>query len=155
MVNQHLVILKQHYLDLIIDGQKKIESRLTKTKRPFFGQVKAGDVLFLKQSSGPVCAKAKVKKALHFDNLTPQQIQSLKVKYNHLILGFDDYWQSRTDCKYGVLVWLKDVKQIKPLWIKKRDWRAWVVLTEKENFELFRYAVFVKTSKLTPNTEDR
>ena len=151
MTNYHLVILKQAYLDLILDGQKKIESRFTRTKRPFFGQIKSGDVLFLKQSSGPVCAKAKVEKVLCFENLTPQQIQELKAKYNHLILGFKDYWQSRGDCKYGVLVWIKNVKPIKPLWIQKRDWRAWVVLTEKENFNIFRYTASANTSKPLPN----
>jgi hypothetical protein len=36
------------------------------------------------------------------------------------------------------LVWLEDVKSIKPVRINKKDWRAWVVLTEKEEFGLLK-----------------
>ena len=53
-------------------------------------------------------------------------------------MGADDYWQNKSDCRYGVLVWLGEVKRIKPVRIEKRDWRAWVVLSEKENFGLVR-----------------
>jgi len=36
------------------------------------------------------------------------------------------------------LVWLEGVKSIKPVRINKKDRRAWVVLTEKENFGLLK-----------------
>ena len=58
MAKSHLVILKKPYLEAILSGRKTIESRFTKTKRPPFGQIEAGDRLFLKLSSGPVCGTA-------------------------------------------------------------------------------------------------
>lgn len=136
MINFHLVILKKLYLEAILQGQKRLEARLTKTKRPFFGNVHTGDILFLKQSSGYVCAKAKVEKALHLENLTPEKIQSLKDQYNGQILAEDSFWNERMHSKYGLLVWLKDVEAIEPVRIAKRDWRAWVVLTKTKNFGL-------------------
>jgi len=42
------------------------------------------------------------------------------------------------------LVWLKDVRTIEPVRIHKKDWRAWVVLTEKENFGLLKHAAMRK-----------
>ena len=42
MTNSHLVILKKPYLDMILDGRKRIELRLYKTRRPAFGRVWAG-----------------------------------------------------------------------------------------------------------------
>jgi len=138
MANCHLVILKKPYLDAILEGRKKIESRFTKTKRPAFGRVFAGDKLFLKLSSGPVCARATVTAVKDFENLTPKQIMKIKKRYNHYIKGSDEYWDSKMNCRFGFLVWLRDVKPIEPVRINKKDWRAWVVLTEKEDFGLLK-----------------
>ena len=138
MTNYHLVILKKPYLDAILAGQKRIESRLSKTKPYTFGRVLAGDKLFLKESSGPVCATVKVTAVRNFDNLTPKQITEIKQRYNHDIIGSDEYWRSKSNCRFGFLVWLEDVKSIEPVRINKKDWRAWVVLTEKEDFGLLK-----------------
>jgi ASC-1-like (ASCH) protein len=138
MSNSHLVILKKPYLDAILEGRKQIESRFTKTKRPAFGRVLAGDKLFLKLSSGPVCATATVEAVKNFENLTPGQIIEIKQRYNHYIKGSDEYWDSKMDSRFGFLVWLRDIKPIEPVRIRKKDWRAWVTLTEKENFGLLK-----------------
>ena len=140
MANYHLVILKKPYLGMILEGRKRIELRLYKTKHPAFGRVFAGDNLFLKVNSGPVCAIAAVEKVKIFENLIPAKILDLKQQYNHEIGGGDGYWQSKMDCKYCLLVWLKDVKTIEPVRIQKKDWRAWVVLTEKIDFGLLKSA---------------
>jgi ASC-1-like (ASCH) protein len=138
MANYHLVILKKPYLETILDGSKTIESRFTKTKRAHFGRVLPGDKLFLKESSGPVYAVATVATVKNFENLTPEQIIEIKHRYNHYIRGSEEYWHSRANCKFGFLVWLKDIEPIKPMRISKKDWRAWVVLTDKENFGLLK-----------------
>lgn len=136
MSNYHLVILKEPYLDAILAGRKTIESRFTRTRPYFFGQVQPDDRLFLKVSSGPVCAAATAAAVSYFENLTPAKILDLKQKYNDHITADDKYWQTKIDCPFGILVWLKDVEQIEPVWINKKDWRAWVILTAKENFGL-------------------
>jgi ASC-1-like (ASCH) protein len=132
----HLVILHKEYLDLILAGRKKIESRLWKSKHPAFGRISAGDRLLFKISSGPVCAEAAIKAVKKFDKLTPAAIRRLKIQYNDLVCGSEQYWQSKRTCRYGILVWLKDVKIVEPVRINKKDWRAWVMLTPKENFGL-------------------
>jgi ASC-1-like (ASCH) protein len=137
-VNYHRVILKKPYLDAILTGRKTIESRFTLTKRVPFGWISAGDKLFLKLSSGLVCATATVTSVKSFENLSPVEISRLKEQYNHYLGGGEEYWQSKSDCKFGLLVWLKDVRAIEPVKIDKKDWRAWVVLTEKENYGLLK-----------------
>jgi len=139
MKNYHLVILKKPYLEKILEGSKKVELRLTKTKHHGFGKVSVGDELFLKESSGFVCAKASVEKVKNFENLTPEKILELKQQYNHLVGGDNEHWLSKMDSKFAFLVWLKDVKAIDPVKINKKDWRAWVVLSERENFGLFQF----------------
>ena len=136
MKNSHLVILKKPYLEAILSGRKTIESRLMKHNRPPFGRVGGGDKLFFKISSGPVCAVGRVKKVMQFENLTPERIDKIKHRYNGQILGSKEYWADKRTCKYAVLVQLERVKAIGPVRIDKKDWRAWVVLTEKENFGL-------------------
>src|SRR4030042_248775 len=138
MANYHLVILKKPYLDAILDGRKLIESRFSKTKRNAFGRVLPGDILLLKQSSGPVCGMANVETVKNFENLTAEKIADIKERYNDYIRGADEYWRSKADCKFGFLAWLKDVRTIEPVRIHKNDWRAWVVLTEKEDFGLLK-----------------
>ncbi len=138
MTNYHLVILKKSYLEAILGGRKTIESRLSKTRHSPFGQVQAGDTLWLKESSGPVCATARAAAVKKYENLTPEQIIGLKERYNDQIKGSNEYWQSKMGCKFAFLVWLEDVKSIEPVRINKKDWRAWVVLTEQQNFDLLR-----------------
>ena len=138
MANCHLVILKKPFLDAILEGRKQIESRFTKTRRYAFGRTLPGDKLFLKESSGPVCVTATVTAVKKFENLTPEKILELKKQYNNGIAGSDQYWHSKMDCKFALLVWLKDAKAIEPVRIHKKDWRAWGVFTEKENFGLLK-----------------
>ena len=141
MANSHLVILNKFYLDAILAGRKTLESRFMKNKRSVLGQVQPGDKLFLKLSSGPVCAVASVRAVWCFEDLTPQKIAQLRRRYNKLILGSDRYWRDKADCKYGLLVRLDGVRAIKPVRINKKDWRAWVVLTEQEDFGLLKMNV--------------
>lgn len=138
MANSHLVILKKPYLEAILSGRKRIESRFTKTKRSAFGRVLPGDRLFLKLSSGPVCAAATVAAVKYFEDLTPKRMAEIRRRYNDDIEGSDHYWRSKANCRFGLLVWLRDIEPIEPVRINKRDWRAWVVLTEKEDFGLLK-----------------
>jgi ASC-1-like (ASCH) protein len=138
MVNTHLVILKKQCLDDILSGKKIIESRLWQIKKASLGLIKPGDKLFLKQSSGPVCATAQILEVKFYYNLTPRQILEIKKEYNDRIMGSNEYWQSKADCKYAVLIWLCNIKPIKPVMINKKDWRAWVVLGPDADYGLLK-----------------
>jgi len=135
-MRKHLAILKSQYLNAILDGQKTVEARLTKTKRQPFGQIDAGDLIYLKRSSGPVCATAKVAKLKSYENLTPPEINKLKKLYNNQIQGQQSYWQTKSNCRYALLIWLKDIKKTTPVKISKKDQRAWIILTKDLNYDL-------------------
>ena len=137
MVNTHLAILKKPYLDAILAGRKTIESRFRKNSGSPIGQVHRGDILFFKISSGPVCAKAVVSQVEIFQNLTPEKVAQIKREYNQYILGDDEYWRDIADRRVGFLAWLEKVEAIPPVRINKKDWRAWVVLSSRNNYGLF------------------
>ncbi len=136
MANCHLVILKRFYLDMILSGRKTIESRFLKTRRRFFDRLDAGDILFLKESSGPVCGKAKVAAVKKFENLQPSRIKKIKEQYNQSICGTEEYWKSKLSSRYGILVRLADIERIEPVNIRKSDWRSWVILEKGKDFGL-------------------
>ena len=138
IMTYHLAILKKQYMDLILTGEKTVESRFTKTRRAPFGGIKAGDRIFLKLSSGPVVATAFARKVIFKDSLCPYQIEKIKQQYNQYILGSDEFWDSVKKSRYATLVWLEKIEPIKPLKINKKDWRAWVILTKQKNFSLLQ-----------------
>ncbi|MBN1435723.1 MAG: ASCH domain-containing protein [Sedimentisphaerales bacterium] len=121
----HLAILKPQYLNLILAGKKTVESRLTKQKRTPFGQIQPGELIYLKQSSGPIRATAIAHKVKLFKNLTPNQIKNIEKQYNHLILGNNEYWHSKADAQFCTLVWLKNITPITPYRIQRSGMAAW------------------------------
>lgn len=135
-MRRHLAILKRLYLDAILEGKKTIEARLTKTKRQPFGQIDVGDFIYLKRSSGSICATARVAAVKTYENLTRLEIGKIKKLYNKEICGNQSYWQSKSDCSYALLIWLEDVKKISAVNISKKDQRAWVVLSKSLNYGL-------------------
>jgi ASC-1-like (ASCH) protein len=135
-VSYHLAILKKPYLELILSGHKTIELRLSKGRQPAFGKVYPGDKLALKVSAGPVCGAAVVADIKLYEGLTPEQIVRIRRQYNDRIMGSDAIWRTTMQCRYGFLVWLRDVRRVEPIRIDKKDWRAWVVLTRSRDFGL-------------------
>ena len=136
MADSHLVVLKRPYLDAILSGRKTIESRFMKTRRAPFAAVAPGDRLFFKVTSGPVCATGRVREVMTFENLTAKRIEQIKRTYNDRIIAPDRYWDEKRHCRRGVLIWLDHVRPIEPIRIDKKDWRAWAVLTSRNNFGL-------------------
>jgi ASC-1-like (ASCH) protein len=136
MANYHLAILKKPYLEAILTGRKVVESRFTRTRRGAFEGVCKGDKIFLKESSGPVCGTAVVSDVKRFEGLTPERMVELEKRYNDLVCGGREYWVSKANCRFGVLVWLSEVRRIEPIRIAKKDWRAWVVLREGVDYGL-------------------
>jgi len=135
-MNSHLVILKKPYLELILSGEKTIELRLTRGRRPVCGRVSSGDRLLLKASAGPVCGRATVEDVEYYSDLTPERIAGIRSDYGNRIGGDDTIWESMMDCRSGFLVRLTGVRRIAPIRIDKKDMRAWVLLTEGRDFGL-------------------
>ena len=136
MKKEHLVILKRPYLRLIISGQKTIECRLTKGRCIPFNNISNGDKLYLKLSSGPVVATANVESFFQAQDLSLDQLALIKDCFNPMIMGSEEYWYEKADSQFCILIWLTNVKEIQPIQIKKKDWRAWVVLSAKNDFGL-------------------
>lgn len=136
MKRYHLAVLKKAYVQEVLSGDKTVELRLMRTRRLPFGRISAGDEIFIKESCGPVAAKSVVGRVLEFEDLTPARVRHLHKEYNKYVRGADEYWQDRADCRYACLIWLEDVERVEKRSIGKTDQRAWVVLSDEEDFGL-------------------
>ncbi|NOG54360.1 MAG: hypothetical protein HND57_08530 [Planctomycetes bacterium] len=129
----HVAILKPEYIEPILTGAKRIESRITHTARAPFDRIDVGERIYFKASAGPFRATALVDHVICVRDLTPHRIRKLRSDYNHAIGGRDEYWKSKRNAKFATLIWLKRVQPITygPRVSKQRG-IAWVPLPDSE-----------------------
>lgn len=122
---EHLAIMRKSWglTRKILTGQKKIESRWYKTKYSPWDKIKQGENIYFKDSGDPVSIKAKAKKVIQFEGLTPKKVKQILDKYAR-----DDgiekeeipkFFQRFRDKKYCILIFLSNPQEIKPFNIDK------------------------------------
>lgn len=127
---RHIVILKKIYYDMIMDGSKTIESRWAMSKFPPYNKVSVGDTLYFKVTGCDVTATATVSD-VKFYELTPELVEEIRIKYGKFI-GTDKFkdWKSTLNKKYCSLVWIKDVKEIEPMKVKRSNGAGWIIMND-------------------------
>ncbi|HSW44284.1 MAG TPA: ASCH domain-containing protein [Phycisphaerae bacterium] len=128
MIQHHLAIFYRAYLDAVLAGTKTIECRLSRTGNIPHCLVKPGDLLWLKESAGPVRAVATAGVVRGFRDLAPTRIDWLRRRFNAGIGGVAPFWRQHRDARHATLIWLDNVCPLPPFNVIKRDRRAWVVL---------------------------
>ncbi len=128
-MQHHLVILHEHYLNLLLVGKKRIECRLSSVRRPPFGAVARGDLLWLKPPSRPVLGVASAGDCC-FQRLAHRgELAGVVQEHGDSICAvagfFDDAARWARFCS---LIWIDTVVAIRPMSVHKSDQRAWVVL---------------------------
>ena len=139
----HLAILtkKSKNLTKILLGEKTIESRWYKSKTVPWGNIKAGEIIYFKESGNPVRAKAQIAEVMQF--FLPQtNIPDLLEKYAQEICFSNPrpeliQWCSQR--KYCILIRLKNVELIEPFEINKKGFglmAAWITLDKIEKIKV-------------------
>jgi hypothetical protein len=127
----HLAILRNPYLQHILDGRKTIESRFSVQRRVPYQQIQRNDIVLLKRSGGPILGIALVQEAM-FYQLTPMVLNDIRTRYGHaLCIDDPDFWVDRANAAFGTLVRLCQVRTLPPIPFVKRDQRAWIVLQQR------------------------
>ena len=120
---------------MVVDGRKRIESRLTRQCRPPFGAIAPGDVIYIKRSAGPFVARAEASRILMADRLTPDDVDELERRYHRWIGGDAAYWRrKRGHARYATLIWLRGVQLTTtgPAY-RTQHMRAWYALGEADD----------------------
>lgn len=128
---EHLAILSKNMrlLRKIVSGEKKVESRWYRFKRPPFGCINKGDLIYFKESGDPVSVRAKVQKVLIYDNLTPEKIRSILSEFRSMICVDMSHFEKVKDKRFCALMFLEDVEEIEPFRIDKSGYgmmNAWI-----------------------------
>jgi ASC-1-like (ASCH) protein len=135
----HVAILsrKGRWLEKILSGEKTIESRWYVARFKPYKAIKTGDTVYFKESCMPVTAKATTEKVLFFDELNKSKIEKIIREYSGIAVD-KSFANEVKDKNYCVLVFLKDVKEIKPFEIDKAGYgnaSAWLTM---DNIKLIK-----------------
>jgi len=110
-MQEHMVICKEPYLTMILQGKKKIETRWSQQKRTPFNKVKSGDKLYLKKSGGSVVGDCYVKSVSFFSNMIPTFVEKLIQEWNEFMLIQPDLISKCLLAKYGSFIWIEKIVQ--------------------------------------------
>lgn len=129
----HVAIIHKRYLEAILAGTKTIEARIAKNRCVPFGRIHKGERIYFKQSSGPFRATAIAHRIQTFENLTPVQLNAIRLEHSEALTAEPEYWKTKKNATCATLVWLKDVEPLNvgPDLTKfqpKGSRRAWFVL---------------------------
>lgn len=128
MKTTHIAILKQPFLNMILNGEKTIESRWSNNKIAPYQKITSGETILLKETGKDVIASAVAGK-VEFYELTPLVAEEIRVKYGKEI-GIDKFtnWNEVSQKKYLTLIWLTNVRSIPPTKVKRSNGAGWLVL---------------------------
>ena len=140
----HLAIMKKSRMLLpkILSGEKTIESRWYKSRRSPWNKIQKGERLYFKDSGQPVTLTADVEKILQFESLNPEIISAIIDKYGETPgICLEDPEKSKktlSEARYCILIFLKDVRRIKPFKINKSGFgamSAWIAVDSIEKIK--------------------
>ncbi len=134
----HIAILSKKYLPLIISGKKIIESRWYKFKRDPYKNIFPNDLIYFKESGSLVSVKAKVKKVLFFNNLNRYKTLEILAKYEKKLCLPLSHSAKLKEKNFCVLIFIKNVKKIRPFVINKKGYGAMCAWITVKNISLLK-----------------
>ncbi len=126
-IGLHLAVMSEPFLGYMLEGKKAIESRFSNHKIAPYGSIKAGDLVFLKQASGPVVAYFQASK-VEFVELHSAALHRIQQAYGTAICAGETFWRQQEGRRYATLIAIEGLQPLRPLRIEKRDRRGWVRL---------------------------
>lgn len=139
MPKTHLAIFKQPMLDLILDGNKTIETRISKIRIPPYQSVSKGDRVLMKESGGEIKGEFHITKIIYYyaeTTLDAKLFDKICETEGLKIFGQDDVMDIHLDVlrekwcrsKYATFMHITDVQRLTTsIHIEKRNRQGWVV----------------------------
>jgi hypothetical protein len=112
----HLVILRPPYLDMILGGQKTVESRLSRNRHPAATRCHPGDVLYLKRTGGDIEGRASVARIDAYEGLDTDALRALSEQWAGRVAACepgDWYQRIKQDARYALFFTLADVERLR------------------------------------------
>jgi hypothetical protein len=133
----HLAVLVEPYLQLLLDGEKTVESRFARVKCPPHGVIRKGDTVLLKKSGGPVVGAFRVGAVWSYE-IDADSWDDIQLRFSKAICPQgDDFWGERQGARFATLMKVQCVATFEPVNWPKRDRRGWVVISPPKQTGLF------------------
>lgn len=126
----HLAKFSKDGAEKILNGEKSIESRFSKGKIAPFCIISSKDLVYIKPFGGDVIGQFRVKKAIFFDGLQPEDLKKIKEQYGEDLNVDENYWNKVKDSNFGTLIFIGSSARFitSPIKIPKKDLKSWIVL---------------------------
>lgn len=130
---KHIAILRQPFYDMVLSGEKTIESRWSMHKVAPYNKVSKGETILIKETGKDVTATARVREVRYYE-LTPAKVDEIRQQYGRQI-GTDKFedWESTLQKKYCTLIWLEDVHKVEPMKVPRSNGAGWICLKGETN----------------------
>lgn len=127
---KHLAIFKGDSADLILSGEKTIETRFSTKKSVPFQTISVGDLVYIKPSGKEIIGEFRVKKVIFYNGLESEDIADIKKRYGKQIAMDESFWQGKESYRYLTLIFIAGSNRFltAPIKFPKKDLRGWVVL---------------------------
>lgn len=134
-MTKHLAIFTKDVTEQIFLGKKTIETRFSLKKIAPFGQIRVGDIVYIKPSGEDIQGQFEVKKVIFFEGLDQNDWQLIKNNYGKdLSLGSpkkdEEFFKLKNVSMFGTIIFIDKVEKFltSPVKIEKKDNRGWMVL---------------------------
>lgn len=118
---EHLAIMKKGYIEKILSGEKKIESRFSINRVTPYHKIAPGDRVYMQEVGKEVTAVFEVQDVRFFDHLSGEKVDELRTQYGEDICADDDFWTMKRNAKYATLIYIKAPSTIAPFKVCKHD----------------------------------
>jgi len=126
----------------ILTGEKTVESRWYLNRYRPWGQIEEGDIVYFKDSGGPVTVKAEIARVEQYANLDENKRKEILARYSHQDLGtteiIPEILEYTKDKRYCIIVHLKDPQKVEPFEIDKKGFGAmasWLTVDDIERIK--------------------
>jgi hypothetical protein len=134
----HLAVFVEPFLGYVLDGTKTVESRFSVNRMPPYGKVCKGDIILLKQSSGPVVGLARVQTVWSY-HLDEASLRFIRERFaDALRIQDSGFWERKNSAAFATLMAIRHVLAFDHVAWEKRDRRGWVVVQGATGATLFR-----------------
>lgn len=139
---EHLAIMKKGYIEKILSGEKKIESRFSVNRVTSYQKIAPGDKVYMQEVGKEVTAVFEVKSVLFYNQLSERKVEELHAQYGKAICADEDFWEKKRGAQYATLIEIKAPRLITPFKVEKRDRSAFkTVESVREDLVLNRRVI--------------
>lgn len=130
VINIHLAIFNEPFLQLMYSNKKTIESRFSINNVVPYNRIMDGDIVLVKRSGGNIEALFIAKDILHFRNLNQLKIRELESDFGKKI-GWDidpEFLSNKSSARYLTLIGISKLTKILPVSSGKKDKTGWSIV---------------------------